>query len=89
MGPILPPSKDLQMSLLVFFLQLLELPDSSLADLVVKEKDVEDLQLDQLQAQAHLVEDTTLPFQCQRQVTEPRHKGGEPTCFRPKNSPRV
>ena len=53
-------------ALLVVFLQLLV--PGSLADLVVKEKDLDDLQLDQVQAQAELVEDTTLPFECQRQV---------------------
>ena len=71
MVPILPPPKSpgyLQMSLLMIFLQLL-VPGSS-AELVVKEKDFEDLQLDQVQAQAHLVEDTIVPFQCRRQVNE-------------------
>ena len=40
----------------------------SLAKLVVKEQDMVNLQLDQVQAQAELVEDTTLPLECRRQV---------------------
>ena len=58
--------KNLRKALLVVCLQLLVA--GSLADLVVKEKDIADLQLDQVQAQAELVEDTTLPIQCRRQV---------------------
>ena len=58
--------KYLFKALLLICLQLLV--PGSLADLVVKEKDIADLQLDQLQAQAELVEDTTLPLECRRQV---------------------
>lgn len=64
-----PPPKSfkyLREALLVVFLQLLA--PGSLADLVVKEKDLAALHLDQVRAQAQLVEDTTLPFECQRQV---------------------
>ena len=58
--------KYLRKALLFGCLQIL-LP-GSLADLVVKEKDIGNLQLDQVQAQAELVEDTTLPLECRRQV---------------------
>ena len=58
--------KYLFKALLLICLQLLV--PGSLADLVVKEKDIADLQLDQLQAQAELVEDTTTPLECRRQV---------------------
>ena len=58
--------KYLHKALLLICLQL-HVP-GSLADLVVKEKDIADLQLDQLQAQAELVEDTTIPLECRRQV---------------------
>ena len=58
--------KYLHKALLLVYLQLLV--PGSLADLVVKEKDIADLQLDQLQTHAELVEDTTLPLQCRRQV---------------------
>ena len=58
--------KYLHKSLLLVYLQLLVA--GCLADLVVKEKDIADLQLDQLQTQAELLEDTTLPLQCRRQV---------------------
>ena len=58
--------KHLHKALLLVYLQLLA--PGCLADLVVKEKDIADLQLDHLQAQAELVEDTTLPLQCRRQV---------------------
>ena len=58
--------KYLFKALLLICLQL-HVP-GSLADLVVKEKDIADLQLDQLQAQAELVEDTTIPLECRRQV---------------------
>ena len=58
--------KYLRKALLLFCLQL-HVP-GSLADLVVKEKDIAGLQLDQLQAQAELVEDTTIPLECRRQV---------------------
>ena len=59
--------KYLRKALLLICLQLLV--PGSLADLVVKEMDIADLQLNQLQAQAELVEDTTLPLECRRQVT--------------------
>ena len=58
--------KYLRKALLLVYLQLLV--PGCLADLVVKEKDIADLQLDHLQTQAELVEDTTLPLQCRRQV---------------------
>ena len=51
-------------SLLLFFLQLLFAGLS--AKLVVKEKDIADLQLAQLEAEAELVEDKTLPLECRR-----------------------
>ena len=57
----------LSKTLLAVCLQLL-VPDCCLADLVVKEKDFADLQLDHLQTQAQLVEDKTLPLECRRQV---------------------
>ena len=52
--------------LLVVYIQLLV--PGSLADLVVKENDFADLQLDRIQSQAELVEDKTLPLECRRQV---------------------
>ena len=58
--------KYLRKALLLVCLQ--HLVPGSYAELVVKEKDIADLQLDQLQAQAELVEDTTLPLECRRQV---------------------
>ena len=58
--------KFLHKALLVFFLQLL-VPGLS-AKLVVKEKDIDDLQLAHLEAEAELVEDTTLPLECRREV---------------------
>ena len=60
--------KYLREALLVVFLQLLV--PGSLADLVVKKKDLDDLQLDQVQAQAELVEDATLRLECRRQVNK-------------------
>ena len=62
--------KYLHKALLVFLLQIF-IP-GSLADLVVKEKDYADLQLDQVLTQAELVEDTTLPLECRRQVYNSR-----------------
>ena len=56
----------LRKALLVFFLQLL-IPGLS-SELVVKEKDIADLELAQLEAEAELVEDTTLPLECRRKV---------------------
>ena len=52
--------------MLLFFLQLLFAGLS--AKLVVKEKDIADLQLAQLEAEAELVEDKTLPLECRREV---------------------
>ena len=69
MALILPSQKFvkyLHKALLVFLLQTF-IP-SSLANLVVNEKDFADLQLDQVLTQAELVEDTTLPLECRRQV---------------------
>ena len=64
----LPSScKFLHKALLVFFfLQLLFAGLS--AKLVVKEKDIANLQLAQLEAEAELVEDKTLPLECRREV---------------------
>ena len=58
--------KFLHKALLVFFLQLF-VPGLS-AKLVVNEKDIADLQLAHLEAEAELVEDTTLPLECRREV---------------------
>ena len=69
MALILPSQKFvkyLHKALLVFLLQTF-IP-CSLANLVVNEKDFADLQLDQVLTQAELVEDTTLPLECRRQV---------------------
>ena len=69
MTPILKSPKSveyLRKALLVVCLQLLV--RGSLAKLVVNEKDFVNLQLDQVQDQAELVEDTILPRECRRQV---------------------
>ena len=72
--PIQPPSKFVtylsNKTLLAVCLQLL-VPGCCLADLVVKEQDFADLQLEHLQTQAQLVQDKTLPLECRRQVKIP------------------